>query len=258
MRHFQHSIGYITDPGNKRAGNEDSLIVKLGSLDESMFALLAVADGMGGLEKGHLASGCAVSALEQWWNGTLPGFLQPDPDWEGAVGSLSVLPEAIHWQIKALGGGPSGSTLSMAFLQNEHATIFHVGDSRVYLIRDGCCRQITQDQTWCQEAVDAGTLTAEAARVHPMRHVLTSTLGAGERFRLERQDIALQEHDMLLLCSDGFYGELDIEGACRSWRKKDPVQNILETAMAAIKAGEAGDNLTALLLRLGKKGRNWA
>lgn len=247
MRKFRYRFGCITDVGNRRTSNQDSLLLRTGSCMGKEFLLAAVADGMGGMKRGDWASYTAISVLDQWWTERLPEFLGETVAWQALGDSLAVVMEQINWTIYTDAKDKddrSGTTLSLLFLCGSRYLLLHVGDSRIYRLGRGGAVQITRDQTWCQQEVDAGRMTAAEAAVHPMRHALISTLGVEPQFQLQREEGSVPSGGAFLLCSDGFYQEFD----AAVWKKFDDPQAMLDQACSQIKAGPAGDNLSAILV----------
>lgn len=230
-----------TDAGRVRPENEDAL------LQLPLRGVAAVADGMGGHAAGDVASRIAVDVLDD-----RSVELGPDPA-EALAEAVHAAHEAI---LKAARADPDlqgmGTTLTALRVHEEDGcTIAHVGDSRAYRWRDGELEQLTRDQTWVQEQVEAGTLSEEGARDHPFASILTGALG------VEDQDIEVQVleldcrvGDTFLLCSDGLIARLT----------DDQLLSILEAhtddldaaAHALVDAAnEAGgpDNITVALVR---------
>ena len=256
MRALRYEVGYITHPGNQRPVNQDSLLIRRGSVDNREFLLLAVADGMGGMAQGEEASGLATRRLDQWWTEQLPSLVSPRMDWEAVESSLRVVVEAVNWTLysAAQEGTRSGTTLTLLFLFQGEYRIFQVGDSRAYLLQKGSLRQLTRDQTYCRREIEAGRMTEAEAAVHPMRHVLVSTLGVTNEYTLEVTAGKLPNGGSILLCSDGFYQELPA-GWPGPNRERHSVQTVLEEAASLILRGTAEDNLTALLVRMTRSWR---
>ena len=247
MRNFRYRFGYITDPGNRRSSNQDSLLIRTGTCLGKECLLAAVADGMGGMQRGDWASCTAVSLLDRWWTERLPGFVGETLAWDALCDSLVVTLEEINWTICTDSqdkDGRAGTTMSLMFFHGNRYLLLHVGDSRIYRVGRGGAVQLTRDQTWCQQELDAGRMTPAEAAVHPMRHALISTLGVEPQFRLQREEGTVVSSNAFLLCSDGFYQEFDV----RAWKKVDDPQPLLEQARDAVKQGPAGDNLTAVLI----------
>lgn len=250
---YHYDIAYVTHPGNIRQNNQDSLLIRRGTVDGRPLLLLAVADGMGGLAHGEWASERAVQHLNDWWERQLPTLLAGGVDMERFSSSLSVLIEQINWNILQEKQETSGTTLTMALIYGRSYLLLQVGDSRAYLIKKDHLEQLTQDQTWCAQQILAGNLTPEQAKEHPMRHVLISSLGVATGFSLERRQGKLHHGDGLLLVSDGFYNEMD-ETLLTQVGKGRKLQGDLEQVAQKILQGIAADNLTAVLLRL-ERGR---
>ena len=129
---LRYEVGYVTHPGNRRPVNQDSLLIRRGSVDDREFLLLAVADGMGGMDQGEEASGLATRRLDQWWTEQLPSLVSPKLRWEAVEDSLRVVVESVNWTLysAAQEGNRSGTTLTLLFLFRGEYRIFQVGDSR--------------------------------------------------------------------------------------------------------------------------------
>jgi protein phosphatase len=211
----------------RRTNNEDHfLIARLGrSLDvlatnlpegsvpaayeEASFAL-AVADGMGGAEAGEVASALALSlgtrlALrEPTWHLRLDDR-QAQRLVERVDGYFRRIHEAVTEEARSgPGRAGMGTTLTVAYTVGYDLFVFHVGDSRAYLLRGGVIRQLTRDQTMAQELVDSGAISPAAAGTHRLRHVLTHVIGAGATsVAAAIYEGELVPGDRLLLCTDG-------------------------------------------------------
>ena len=170
---MQLSVAAGTDVGRVRAGNEDSLYADA----DAERGLFIVADGMGGHAAGEVASEMAVQIVAR----ELTGYR----DLSGPA-PLAAMAAALREANRAIyertiveadkqGMGTTASTLVMA---GGRWIIGHIGDSRVYLMRDGIFRQVTKDHSYVQEQVDAGFLTPEQARYHPYSNVITRCVGA--------------------------------------------------------------------------------
>ncbi|MCR5371016.1 MAG: serine/threonine-protein phosphatase [Clostridium sp.] len=257
IEEYSYDIGRATDVGNVRTVNQDSLLVRCGSFRKRLYGLLVVADGMGGMQFGERASGEVVRAFYQWWNEDFPNYREEELVWEKVSEALDRVLRTADENIREYSAREevkSGTTVSLAFLVDQYYMVKQCGDSRVYLAgRDGL-QQITKDHTWVQREVDAGNLTEEEALVHRMRHVLTNAVGAGRELRIDTFGGELSEGESLLLCSDGFYDYLDdtdVGILCTA----SPAQTKLIAVTDHIKEKDATDNLTAVLLTLGRDER---
>ncbi|MFW5950739.1 MAG: PP2C family protein-serine/threonine phosphatase [Gemmatimonadota bacterium] len=228
--------------GRARARNEDAILQRPGR------GILAVADGMGGHAAGDIASRIAVDIVDDR-TAHLPEA--------GAGAYLRDTVRAAHDAIlRAAEADPElrgmGTTLTILYVDPEHrATIAHVGDSRAYRLRDGTLEQLTTDQTWVQEQVNAGLLSPEQARGHPFSAMLTCALGIEET----ELEVQILEHetepdDLFLLCSDGLTARLhDDDLRLLLLEHSEPHHAARALVDAANEAG-GPDNITVGLVRI--------
>jgi len=244
----------VSDVGRVRKTNEDAFI------SDGEVRLFAVADGMGGHEAGEIASALAIEALG--------GFIRrsaADTDFSWPYGldrTLSYdanrLRTAIHLANRRIFRAAEsnddysgmGTTIVGVLVCDGRVAIGHVGDSRVYLWRNGALEQLTQDDSWAASilAQDPRMTPADIAR-HPMRNVLTNVLGAREQVDVHLVERDLESGDVLLLCSDGLHGVLgaDALGALLA-AHSDVDEAARELVEEALDAG-SHDNVTALVIR---------
>ena len=230
--------------GYHRQENQDQ-VSRFSSPYGEVFLL---ADGMGGHEGGGIAANMAITGFERHFL-SLAGEL-PLRD------ALAKAAAQINADIYARGhaGGANtatmGSTLALVVVQKEHFVTAHMGDSRVYLLRDGRMRQLTRDHSAMQRMLDAGLMTAEEIRVHPDASVLTRALGQGENMELEiSEPYPLLAEDVLMLCSDGLSGYVEdgpIEERLR--RIEEPQKAADALAELALEAG-GFDNISIWVVR---------
>lgn len=244
----------VSDVGRVRKTNEDAFY---SDIDMRLFA---VADGMGGHEAGEVASRLALEALS--------GFIRrsaadTDFSWPyGLDGKLSFdgnrLRTAIHLANRRVfrtaetndDYSGMGTTIVTLLMNGAHIAVGHVGDSRLYLLRDGRIDQMTQDDSWAATilAHNPKAHPAELAN-HPMRNVLTNALGAREQVDVHLAERDLQDGDTLLLCSDGLHGVLDaamLQAVLEQHRDPDAAARTL--VQQALDHGSR-DNVTALVVR---------
>ena len=240
-----------TDRGKVRDRNEDALLMRP---DRGLFA---VADGMGGHAAGDVASRIAVDVLDDRTAGHLDDAAPPI-DGPFLADSIAAAHDAI---LRAAGADPDlegmGTTLTVLRVDAAASgcVIAHVGDSRAYRLRDGRLQQVTRDQTWVQEQVDAGAMTAERARKHPFSAMLTCALGVADaELDVQTYDEPCRPGDLLLLCSDGLNARLSDDDIADILRGDDPSPDLDDLAAALIDAAnDAGgpDNITVALVRVG-------
>jgi protein phosphatase len=138
-----------------------------------------------------------------------------------------------------------GTTLTIATVTGEHLFVFHVGDSRCYLLRRGRLQRLTRDQTMTQALVDAGLMPPEALHTHHMRHMLTQAIGKGETV-VEAQHLQLQDGDRLMLSSDGLTDGVGDEDIAEVLARGDCDAACGELMHRALEAG-GRDNVTVIV-----------
>jgi PPM family protein phosphatase len=261
----------MTDIGTVRSANEDNFLV------EPELGLVAVADGMGGHADGEVASAGALTALAHYLraaacdgDATVPNFrasrfdpvqLDADATWtDDTMRAMIALHDAVEYANDRVykanlahgraDGGGMGTTLTGIWQPAPHAPlfVFHVGDSRLYRLRDGRLTQLTRDQTMYQQALDAGF-----ERNLPPRNLLLQALGPAPDIRPELLTAAAQPGDLYLLCSDGLYGACPDQEIAALLARATPESlpalcaDLIDTA----KRDGSRDNITAVLVHCG-------
>ena len=231
---------FRTDVGKVRANNQDAPIVS------EKLRLYGVADGMGGHKGGEVASTSARDDLLREFEGKTP-----------SVATLSGAIEEVNRQIyhqqehdDALTG--MGTTLSVLWMSDNFVYIGHVGDSRVYLLRDGEFRQMTLDHSLVEQLVREGVLTEEEAQNHPMRNIITRAIGTDESVEV---DVVVEERrkgDLWLACSDGLHGLVDDRQMRDALRQYAPEKAADVLLKAALDAG-GRDNVTLVIVHDGEE-----
>ncbi|MCJ8168049.1 PP2C family protein-serine/threonine phosphatase [Atopomonas sediminilitoris] len=219
--------------GLVREHNEDALL----SVPE--LGLWAVADGMGGYQKGELASALVLQSLES--------ALRAGHSLEQAI------QQANAWVLEQAQGHADrvgmGSTVVAVVFQGYHYELAWVGDSRAYACDANGLRQLSRDHSWVQAMLDAGQLAPEQARSHPRRHVITQCLGreAGPLdVGVYRGELAAGES--LLLCSDGLSAEVDDAALAQLCQNRAPLESQVLQLIAAAEAAGGHDNISCVLI----------
>ena len=268
-------VAAATDPGHVRPSNEDHyLIVKFGRSLQSLYTNvgsellpkdydltgygLVVADGLGGMAGGEVASRSALAKLIE--------LVVETPDWilgfDEPVQVETVLARARERFLKidenlkhqadldaSLSG--MGTTLTTAATLGNNLVIGHVGDSRAYLYRGGALTQLTKDHTVAQELIDAGISSTDPA-ARSMRHVLTAALGSlGSRIQPEVQRLRLRAGDQLVLCTDGLSDLVDDKTIASLLRNSNSAAKACEDLKTVALAAGGTDNLTVIVARFG-------
>ena len=194
-----------TDRGKRREHNEDCYYVNPKN------NLFVIADGMGGHSAGGIASQMVVAVFQKWveeLNSEPTSSLNADPSERIEVLSLLTM-EAnrrvyTHSQQHSFQEG-MGTTLTTGFLEFPYLIYVHVGDSRLYVLRDGVLTQITKDHSLVQEMVDAGKMSPEHARVHPQRNIIRKAVGLESTVTIDSGCFPLNQGDIVLVCTDGLH-----------------------------------------------------
>lgn len=245
----------ISDIGRKRKSNEDHFCAD----DER--GLYVVADGMGGHAAGEIASQIAVETIEEFikltsssQDTTWPYGLDENLTLNGNRLKTSVrfanrrVIEKTRERAEYEG---MATTVVAVLINGDQAEIAHVGDSRLYLIREGKIRRLTDDHSWVNEQVLSGVIDVGQARTHPLRNVVTRALGGKEDLEVDMQTLTLQAMDLLLLCSDGLTSMLDDDHILRIILEDGhDKQRALTGLIDAANRSGGEDNTTAILLSL--------
>jgi protein phosphatase len=246
---LQLDIGQRTDVGRRREHNEDSLGVYRPDHEaalERRGLLLLVADGMGGYAAGEVASRVAVETVSAEYYGDSWGEIE-----DALARALQLANEAVRDEAtRNSERAGMGTTIAAAVICRGELAAANVGDSRVYICRGGALRQVTHDHSWVAELMAAGKITAEEAKRHPMRNVVTRSLGGRADVEVETYPRdELRPGDIVVVCSDGLWGMIPGE----------QIQDIVEplSAQAAADAlvaaaNDAGghDNISAIVCRI--------
>ncbi len=206
------SVAGLTDTGQVRDHNEDCI----GQRED--IGLLVLADGMGGLKAGEVASALAVevitSEVEAALKGIAPG--RHDESSGYALESLAVGRAILKANESIYGAAQTqpqcagmGTTLVVVLFYDNRLTVAHVGDSRLYRLRENDLEQITLDHSLVQELVDRGFYTAEEARHATNKNIVTRALGIGPEVNFDMQEEVALIGDVFLLCSDGLNDMLE-------------------------------------------------
>jgi len=241
----QLSVAARTDVGRIRAGNEDSLYA---DASESR-GLFIVADGMGGHAAGEVASEMAVAIVAEQL-AVLDSVTAPDAPGRVAE-ALRRANDAIYRRtVLESDKQGMGTTASVLVLSDAGYVIGQVGDSRIYLLRDGQLRQLTKDHSYVQEQVDAGFLTPEQARYHPYSNVITRCVGANDTVEPDVFAGPVKAGDVFLVASDGLTGMVD-DRRLHQLLSSNAKPSRLVDALIAEANGRGGlDNITAVLVQV--------
>ncbi|MBE9055556.1 Stp1/IreP family PP2C-type Ser/Thr phosphatase [Sphaerospermopsis sp. LEGE 08334] len=231
----------LTDPGLIRSNNQDAYYID----PEGRFFI--VADGMGGHAGGEQASHIAAQEIRAYL----------EANWQSSQSTSALLEKALLAANKGIlqdqqshpERADMGTTVVVVvFRDSEPPFCAHVGDSRLYRYRESQLEQITEDHTWIARAIKLGDISAEEARVHPYRHVLSRCLGREDVHQVDIQTLDIKVGDRLLLCSDGLTEEL-VAPQIKTCLDNFPVLDKAAFSLVEAAKEEGGhDNITVVLV----------
>jgi serine/threonine protein phosphatase PrpC len=227
---------YKTDVGRQRHTNEDNCY------DQP--PIFAVADGMGGAQAGEVASEMAIGEFVQERDADAPAEKQLEQIAKGANRKI--------WEMAQSDSRHAGmgTTLTAAMVDGRTVAVGHVGDSRLYMYRDGKLERMTRDHSLVEEFMRQGRLTPEQAEKHPQRSVITRALGPESDVDVDTFTIQARDGDVYLLCSDGLSGMVsddDMEAILGGGESLDATA---ATLIDAANDNGGRDNITAVLFRV--------
>lgn len=225
----------LTDRGLVRDENEDAFLINE--------TLAAVADGMGGHQAGEVASRTALAELSDALSGPVR---RPTT---ALLKAFSRANAAVLRQAGQTDKAGMGSTLTALLLRERRAWIGHIGDSRAYLLRNGKSTQLTRDHSLVADLVRNGSLSPDAARTHPRRHVITKAVGAGAAINPDVFSLDLLAGDRLILCTDGLTNHVEPDRLAEL-AGVGSLQAACQALVEAAKAGGGSDNITVVVVEI--------
>ncbi len=236
--HFEYLSASLSHVGCVRTLNEDAC---LELVDRQLWV---VADGMGGHMAGDVASRTVVDYAR---------VVPFDPIFSLFVEQVENQLIGAHKALVDAGrttGKISGSTVVAFLAHGRQGLVMWAGDSRLYLFRQGNLFQVSRDHSFVEELLATGGITPEEARSHPRANVITRAVGAGEELVLDFDTFELQHGDLLLLCSDGLYKELEDREIGALMTHSDSPARIAQDLIGACLERRARDNVTVVVVRV--------
>lgn len=235
----------LTDTGLRRQENQDTF-----SVAQTPSHLAAVVcDGMGGLRGGKTASSLAADIYMTQLKALLNEDMTPEQLRELSSFCVAQANTAVHQRaLEDMDCRGMGTTIVSAILYAGGAIITNIGDSRAYLIRGGTISRITHDHSVVEHLVENGEITAEEARTHPNRNLITRALGPEANTSCDTYEVILEKDDLLLLCTDGLTvtatDEEMVNAVCSAGDLDEGAQKLIALA----KKRGAPDNVTVVLM----------
>jgi protein phosphatase len=243
-------IASLTDVGCERENNEDSYAYWESEDDhefERLGRLVIVADGMGGVEGGQFASRIAVESVQKAYASSPES--NPQQRLLAAFQFAHAEVQRKAHQNPELRG--MGTTLTAFVLVGDHLFYAHVGDSRLYLLRAGKLQALTRDHSLVARLVETGVVSAQDAESHPQKHVLTAAVGVSDEIQPDHpaEPINVKASNVLMVCSDGLWGQLSEQEMARILTAKSPAEAC--PALVELAKDHGGpDNITVQIVRV--------
>ena len=240
----------LTDKGRVRPTNQD--IYQIEAREENQTALLVVCDGMGGANAGNVASRFAAQVFTESIKAELTRPLDAKERQELMAHALE---EANQTVFSLAGRQPEfrgmGTTLVAALVQGGEATVLNVGDSRAYLFDGENLRQLTEDHSYVEEMRRQGRITAEVARTHPQKNLITRAVGVEPAVEGDLFEVALRKNEVLLLCSDGLSGMAEDQQIAAAIKNAKTLALAGDALLNLAMEGGGRDNITVALFTRG-------
>ena len=226
-------VCHRTHQGLVRANNQDNWLAES--------ALYGVADGMGGHKGGETASRVALQVFRN-----AIGQKKPDAD------ALRMAVEAANRRVYEMSARDDtlsgmGTTMSMIWQDTNRLLIAHVGDSRIYRLREGQLQQITNDHSFVAELVRNNIITPEMAKTHPQRNIITRAVGVDPFVQVDVLQEELLPGDIWLICSDGLHGMVE-DGEIQTILSEMELEDAAERLISRALENGGHDNVTFVLL----------
>ncbi|MDO4834293.1 MAG: Stp1/IreP family PP2C-type Ser/Thr phosphatase [Bacillota bacterium] len=242
-------IGFKCNRGVVRKNNEDACFV-IPNQD-----VYIVADGVGGNNSGEIASRSAVESLAAFVKANDPELCGSPEEIFGFLAEAIDIANDTVYEKGTTDPACKGmaTTVVMAYIRDGSAYLANVGDSRAYLFREGRLKRITRDHTYVNELIDKGLITAKDAESHSRKNVITKALGAEQSIDPDFYKVSLAERDIVMLCSDGLYGEVGEDKLSEMLSRAD-IEGSLMNDLCADLVDEAilsggRDNITVICIR---------
>lgn len=241
-------IGISTDKGIKRNINQDYYGVVEG--DGNIPYVFIIADGMGGHRAGEVASKLSVEICISYIRKHINNKLTKEEILEKLKEMAKFVNEQVYKESNENKENYGmGTTLTIAIVMKEYVIISHIGDSRVYILRDNQLKRITVDHSYVEELVRNGTITEKEAKKHPRKNVLTRAVGYFKNVEADLYIQDIKEGDVFLMCTDGLTNMVD-EGCIKDLiKEQDKLQDVADSLIKMTNANGGKDNTTIIVFK---------
>jgi protein phosphatase len=241
-----------TDVGCVRTNNEDNFGF------DSRYGIFVVCDGMGGQAAGEVASKMGVDILLDYFRNQPLGAVKRSPNGQKGSSGAQNLANAIQLANKTIfhagqahnGRNGMGSTIVAVLVRGNSLAIANVGDSRIYLVRQGTIQQLTQDHSLVMEQVRRGYITLEQAQQSEMQNIILRALGSEEVVEADIEDLVTLPGDVLVMASDGLTRYVPDEDILKIVQRPRGLQQACGELVKTARECGGDDNITCLLVRI--------
>ncbi|MEW5959522.1 MAG: protein phosphatase 2C domain-containing protein [Chloroflexota bacterium] len=247
--HFRYAG--LTNTGLLRDHNEDAYRLPEDADADTLQRkghLYVLADGMGGHEKGEVASAITIEIVNAEYYATLTQLDEQNPE-EAITNALTQAIQKANNEVMDVTEG-GGTTVVAAVLHGDMLVAVNVGDSRAYLLRDRTLKQLSRDHSLVSRLVELGKITEEEALTHPRRNVLYQALGQGTDVEIHIASERLQADDVIILCSDGLWGEVAELAITEVIANANSPLAATEQLIKLANASGGPDNITAIIIQV--------
>ena len=238
------SVGFKTDKGMHRGGNEDSLFILP---DQQLYM---VADGVGGHNSGELASRLTVGFIAQY---VAINKITSVTNEEALREYLDICLQGANELVFSKSEGENAgmaTTVVLCYLSGNKAYIVNVGDSRAYLVREGQIHQVTTDHTYVNEMVERGVMSREDAEGSFNKNMITRAIGAEETVKPDFFNFETYPGDIIILCTDGLYGEADNYTIGMIAQKAEGMHQLASDLVSTANIHGGHDNVSVVCIKI--------
>ncbi len=240
------SVGFKTDKGKLRGGNEDSIFI----MPEQN--LYIVADGVGGHNSGELASRMAVGYMAQYVS------LHPISEAKTQANLMKYFKTCFdganelvyHKSNEETVNSGMATTSVLCYIRDNLAYVVNVGDSRAYLVRDGIVRQATEDHTYVNEMIQSGLISAEEAKDRPDKNMITRAIGGDKTIQPDFFTFEICSDDIIILCTDGLYGEMTEGKMARIVNRTKSMHGLARALVDEANKNGGKDNISVICIKV--------
>jgi Serine/threonine protein phosphatase len=239
-------VGFKTDKGMKRSNNEDACFVM------NRDRVFIVADGVGGNNSGEIASRTAVNEIARYVEEHSLKELTTDNE---IIAYFDQCLKEVNYKILEMAqrfeeNRGMATTVVAAYIFDSRLYVMNVGDSRAYLLRDDELTQLTEDHTYVNTLLKAGLISESEAENHENRNMITRAVGADYTIKADYFIIPLIENDIILICTDGLYGDVNNDELIDTLREQKTMTDICNDLIELANRNGGNDNITMVCLKV--------